>query len=626
MWNDKETDVDLLGHITIAQTVLEIIGENHLRPLTLGIYGDWGAGKSTVLSLLQKEINSKSAAKEISAHTISFNGWLFQGYEDAKTALMETIVTELAKLQPGHKKVQKLAKSLLQRVNWLKVAKVSANALLTGVTGIPMNPLLNAASAIVDKGKEILGSESKGDDTKPFEVGDDENFLKEAEEKTVTGQISSFRKEFKELIVESKVDQIVILVDDLDRCLPKSVIEILEAIRLFLFVEGTTFIISADEKMIEYAVREHFPNLPSSYSEYTKSYLEKLIQIPIRVPFLNQLQTGNYIKFLMLQNHLKNDFSELEKAYSGFLKTRKTPYDNTELNYEVLKSILDQDSDTLKETLFVADQLSPTLTVGLKGNPRNIKRFLNTLFLRMKISKIYGLEDEIKLNVLAKLMLLERFQPEKFDLITSEIVSSGNGTSETICEAEKDLNGTTAHKSETEAEIQNQKFHDWITLEPSFNGLDLKPYVFISKEKAIGLETQEKLPAHLSTLLEQLNSGSEMALNGAARTLPQLVLSDAVRLFEMLEGETRTISDLNQIPKPVKGLLRIVASHADLEERLLTLIASYPVKTLGVWAGSQLSGVKSLGGKQKLRELLLEWSKQTENQALRKYAIAALKN
>src|SRR6476646_6646520 len=102
MWNDKETDVDLLDHEKIAQTVLEIIADNHLRPLTVGIYGDWGVGKSSVLSLLQKEILEQSKSKKLDAHTILFNGWLFQGYEDAKTALMETVVSELAKLQPKH--------------------------------------------------------------------------------------------------------------------------------------------------------------------------------------------------------------------------------------------------------------------------------------------------------------------------------------------------------------------------------------------------------------------------------------------------------------------------------------------------------------------------------------------
>lgn len=633
MWNDKETDIDLLDHEKIAQTVLEIISENHLRPLTVGIYGDWGVGKSSVLSLLKNEISAQNKNKTISAHTILFNGWLFQGYEDAKTALMETVVTELAKLQPNHKKVQKLAKSLLKRVNWLKVAKVSANAILSGATGIPFGTVLSGVTGIVEQGKKLMGSDSDdGDDGKPFEVGEDEKFLKDAEEKTVTGQISSFRKEFKELIETSKVDQVVILVDDLDRCLPKSVIEILEAIRLFLFVEGTTFIISADERMIEYAVREHFPNLPASYNDYTRNYLEKLIQIPIRIPLLNQLQTGNYIKFLMVQNHLKNDLNELQRIYSEFIKKRKTPYESSSLTYDIVKEALGQEADTLKETLFVADQLSPTLTIGLKGNPRNIKRFLNTLFLRLKISKIYGLEEAINLNVLAKLMLLERFQAEKFELVTSEILSSDKGLSETIARAEKKLGANlTANKKEADnkkddAETQNYRFDEWVSLQPLLENIDLRPYVFISKEKAIGLaESGEELPQHLTKLLEQLNSGSEINLSAASKMLPELSFGDAEKLFEILEVESRSVSDIAQIPKSIKGLLRIAGAHSQLEERLVNIVSSYPIKSLGVWAGSQFSGLKSASGKQKFHDLLTDWAKQDENKILQKYASAALK-
>jgi predicted KAP-like P-loop ATPase len=633
MWNDKETDIDLLDHEKIAQTVLEIISDNHLRPLTVGIYGDWGVGKSSVLSLLQKEIVTQNKAEKLNAHTILFNGWLFQGYEDAKTALMETVVTELAKLQPRHKKVQKLATSLIKRVNWLKVAKVGANALLSGATGIPFGPMLGGISGFIKQGKHLLGKDDDKQGNAAFEVEESESFLKDVEEETVTGQIRSFRKEFKELIDTSKVDQVVILVDDLDRCLPKSVIEILEAIRLFLFVEGTTFVISADERMIEYAVREHFPNLPASYNEYTKNYLEKLIQIPIRIPFLNQLQTGNYIKFLMLQNHLKNNFEELKRIYLEFIKKRKNPYDNTNLTFDIIKEALGEDSGTLKETIFVADQLSPTLTIGLKGNPRNIKRFLNTLFLRMKISKIYGLENTIKLNVLAKLMLLERFQADKFELLISEIVSSAKGLSDSIINAEKRLGPqpeeekSKATKSpKAEKAVTDDKLDEWMLIEPSLGSLDLRPYVFISKEKAIGLETNEELPAHLLKLLEQLNSGAEMALGSAAKVLPQLPFSEAAKLFEILEAESRTVADLKHLPKSVKGLLRIITAHPDLEERLVNIIASYPPKSLGVWAGSQLDGLKSSGGQQKYSQLLEDWSKQEDNSQLRAFASIKIQN
>src|SRR6185312_11921583 len=365
MWNDKETSVDLLGHDKIAKTILEIIGDSHLRPLTIGVYGDWGVGKSSILSILQQTVEAQRKTDVAKTYCIMFNGWLFQGYEDAKTALMESVVTELAALQPGVEKVKKLAKSLLKRINWLKVAKVATGAALTGLTGLP---LVGITGEVFERAKKMT------------EGGEDEKILKEKEEETVTSQIHAFRKEFKELIETSKVDHVIILVDDLDRCLPKSVIEILEAIRLFLFVEGTTFVISADERMIEYAVREHFPNLPSSYADYTRSYLEKLIQIPIRIPTLTKLQTGNYIRLLMLQFFLKHDYGKLKEVYEAFNKKKKRPYDPIELSYESIPDDIRSSSPDLKETMFVAGQITPTLSAGLKGNPRNIKRFLNTLF------------------------------------------------------------------------------------------------------------------------------------------------------------------------------------------------------------------------------------------------------
>ena len=633
MWNDKETDIDLLDHEKIAQTVLEIVSDNHLRPLTIGIYGDWGVGKSSVLSLLQKEITIQNQNGRLNAHTILFNGWLFQGYEDAKTALMETVVIELAKIQPKHKKIQKLASSLLKRVNWLKVAKVSANAFLTGATGIPVGPLLTGASGFVKQAKKLIGSsDSEESGEAPFSTDSEESFFKDAEEQTVSGQIRSFRNEFKELIKTSKVDQVIILVDDLDRCLPKSVIEILEAIRLFLFVEGTTFIISADERMIEYAVREHFPNLPASYNEYTKNYLEKLIQIPIRIPFLNQLQTGNYIKFLMLQNHLKNDFSEVQRVYREFVAERKNPYDNTSLSFETVKKALGDVSDQLKEALFVADQLSPTLTVGLKGNPRNIKRFLNTLFLRIRIAKIYGLDTVIKLNVLAKLMLLERFQVDRFEGLVADVVGSEKGFSETLSKLETNLKTDLPleskekdSKTTKEKSADETKFEDWVKLEPPFKGLDIRPYIFISKEKAVGLSTKEELPAHLVSLLEQLNSGSDLALNAASKLLPQIPAAEASRLFDILETESRTVTELKQIPKPVKGLLRIIVAHPVHEERLVELMFSYPGKDLGVWAASNFDGLTSQQGIQKYQSLLTDWAKLDDNATLKSLATSKLK-
>ena len=77
-------------------------------------------------------------------------------------------------------------------------------------------------------------------------------------------EINAFRKAFDDLLDKADVKQLVVLIDDLDRCLPDTAIETLEAIRLFVFTSHTAFIVAADEAMIEYAVRKHFPDLPDA--------------------------------------------------------------------------------------------------------------------------------------------------------------------------------------------------------------------------------------------------------------------------------------------------------------------------------------------------------------------------
>jgi predicted KAP-like P-loop ATPase len=91
------------------------------------------------------------------------------------------------------------------------------------------------------------------------------------------------RKAFEELLAELNV-RLVVLVDDLDRCLPHTAISTLEAMRLLLYVKCTAFIIAADEQMIRGAVRAHFGEVVND--ELVTSYFDKLIQVPLRVPRL----------------------------------------------------------------------------------------------------------------------------------------------------------------------------------------------------------------------------------------------------------------------------------------------------------------------------------------------------
>lgn len=89
---DNETKTDLLNNEAIARAIITLLREKPDRPVTIGVHGDWGAGKSSILEM----IDAGMAGHE-RALCLKFNGWRFQGFEDAKIALIEGIVTGLVR-------------------------------------------------------------------------------------------------------------------------------------------------------------------------------------------------------------------------------------------------------------------------------------------------------------------------------------------------------------------------------------------------------------------------------------------------------------------------------------------------------------------------------------------------
>ena len=76
--------------------------------------------------------------------------------------------------------------------------------------------------------------------------------------KEVREDIREFREKFAELIKEAGIKKLVIFVDELDRCNPATILDTLEAMRLFLFSGNVSFVIGADERHVTYAIRSKF--------------------------------------------------------------------------------------------------------------------------------------------------------------------------------------------------------------------------------------------------------------------------------------------------------------------------------------------------------------------------------
>jgi predicted KAP-like P-loop ATPase len=81
VWQDNETEIDLLGFDVHANLIRSVITDPSVLPVTVGVFGDWGGGKSSIMKMLQKELSDEKAYPDVVC--LYFNGWTFEGYEDA---------------------------------------------------------------------------------------------------------------------------------------------------------------------------------------------------------------------------------------------------------------------------------------------------------------------------------------------------------------------------------------------------------------------------------------------------------------------------------------------------------------------------------------------------------------
>jgi len=129
MWADTDTDIDFLNYSEVAELIAELIGHPDLLPLSLGVFGSWGVGKSSTLRLVANELG-KTKDKYL---VITFDAWLYQDFDDARAALMAVIANELLKASPPG--LVDKAKALFGRINKLRALGllVEGGALAMGV-------------------------------------------------------------------------------------------------------------------------------------------------------------------------------------------------------------------------------------------------------------------------------------------------------------------------------------------------------------------------------------------------------------------------------------------------------------------------------------------------------------
>lgn len=644
---DSETKTDLLNNEAIARSIITLLREKPDRPVTIGVHGDWGAGKSSILEMIEAGMAAHDGAL-----CIKFNGWRFQGFEDAKIALIEGIVTALVRERSLLTKAGETVKEAFKRIDWLKVARHAGGLAVTAVTGLPTPDQIGS---IVSALKGIASDPAKLATKENYDavVENVEGLLKPSTSKHVPEEIEEFRKVFDELLTRAGVDQLVVLIDDLDRCLPDTAIETLEAIRLFVFTNNTAFVVAADEAMIEYSVRKHFPDLPDTTGprDYARNYLEKLIQVPFRIPALGETETRIYVTLLLVGTELGEEDAGFQKLIATARDLLRRPWTNAGLDAATVKEALSERASAAQNALTLSDQIGPLLASGTQGNPRQIKRFLNALLLRQHIAEARGFGDDISLPVLAKLMLAERFIPRFFDQVASASARDPGGQCEDLATLEKgvvdpakadddeaspkvrvidpDKKSAAREKAKAESELVvewkgSEAIREWAKLPPSLAGFDLRPYLFVAKDRKDYFGATSVL-GRLAAVVAKL-LGPKIAVQGLEPELKQLASAEAGQLFEALRSRIMGSDAFDTAPAGVDGIAVLVRAHPTLQPNLVDMLEALPATRCGPWPAQGWTGViTATESKARFDGLMKRWSEMDGTSVLKTTAATALR-
>lgn len=508
LWSDDPAKVDLLSFDAVAQTVADALLDEALDPVALGLSGSWGSGKTTVLGLVGQELDRRKTETQ-KVLVIPTDPWRYDPTTGAKESLIAEVLAALAsEINASETKTDK-AKNLLarlgKRIDWAKAIKLAATSSLT--LQIPD----------FDKLVELV---------KP----------KEGDEESVRG-LEEFRDEFAQLICSDDLKHIiavVVLVDDLDRCLPETVVETLEAMRLFLAVPKMSFVIAADEDRVADAIRTRFKSTgrpeesDDDQQDPATLYLHKIVQTTIPLPALSHFDTQAYL--LLLQLEATAGEPQLATLIDRCAKVRREGGSVDDIG-EIADLAMDDE-------LAFATRLTPLLYEKLRGNPRYIKRFLNDLHVRQSVGSRRGIS--LDAAVVAKLMTLEALMKPEFKQLLgwfakgemrdqlgrledqagrpaqpepqADVTSDEPGDTPETEPPARPRRGVGAASRTPATGAPSGQFSQamvrWAKLAPSLRGLDLSPYLTLAATFAGVTLIDDSLPERLRDIAANLLSES----------------------------------------------------------------------------------------------------------------------
>lgn len=521
MWSDRETTDDCLGFSSYVESLADVCLEPEIAPLTVGIFGSWGSGKTSLMRMLRAHIEARTPKDGADGNprivTLWFNAWRYEGKEEIQSALIHAILRELEKKRTLVADAKATLNRLKKGASVLKLAKMIAKSAIT---------LTPDFGGLLD------------------------TFRDESEQ--VAETMEQFEHDFESLLRSVAVGRIIVFIDDLDRCSSDKIVEAFETIKLFLNTPETTFVIGADAPKIEQAIGTTYQIAEATRATFARDYLEKIVQLPFSIPEQRAHDIAAYVGMLVLRMYLTPAGWPLllDSRRALLLKATDMAASLNEWmgsNPTALRpDAAPQARDHLTRTLTHVD----VLVRGLRGNPRQIKRFLNIVELRARIAKANKLD--VQPDLLTKLTALEYRWPEFFAEVAENV--GPDGRSELLAELARLADRTVAPPDESPmltAALETPGLGEFVGATPKLDGtVELTPYLYLAQ-----------------TALDPKRSPALLPQEELARDLAQRMASDdAIRSRAGAQNATR--QDAATIAAAVRLTVgKIAVLQADKEKK-----------------------------------------------------------
>ena len=270
--NDTARGADTLNLIPYAEALRDFIHDCD-TPLTIGMQGDWGSGRTSLMNMLRGDGQGEQYGLLDASRclAISFDSWPYAQF-DHDGSLAIGCLSALT---------NKLGKALVQ------ITELDQAAIQAG---------LGAAGHRLAIAMHQVRNLSHGSDV---DAPDDSSFV------DIPSQMLLFKVEFEKLVSlwsQSGEDRrLVIFVDDLDRIRPSKALELLEAIKNFIDVPGCVFVMTLDYDLVQRGMAEKLGL--SVQQSNGKAFYDKLVQLPFVVP-TTSYKLEDYIVDLLIKSRV----------------------------------------------------------------------------------------------------------------------------------------------------------------------------------------------------------------------------------------------------------------------------------------------------------------------------------